>query len=118
MIKNVFFLCVFLCTLNLFSNEWPNYGGPNRDQVSNETGLRIDWKKTDPEVIWDLEIGLGYSSVIYSNGFAFSQGYNDGRNTLYCEIDSGEIIWKHSFLEKILNILMEVVVAPLQLQVK
>ncbi len=98
MIKNVFFLCVFLCTLNLFSNEWPNYGGPNRDQVSNETGLRIDWKKTDPEVIWDLEIGLGYSSVIYSNGFAFSQGYNDGRNTLYCvKSDSGEIIWEHSF---------------------
>ena len=38
MIKNVFFLCVFLCTLNLFSNEWPNYGETNRDQVSNETG--------------------------------------------------------------------------------
>ena len=88
------------------------------------SSIKRNWSKdrlkTDPEVIWDLEIGLGYSSVIYSNGFAFSQGYNDGRNTLYCvKSDSGEIIWKHSFpCEKDPNILMEVVVAPLQLQVK
>ena len=92
------FLVPFLTVTFLFSNDWPNYGGPNRDQTSVEDGLKVNWGSLDPKVSWELEIGLGYSSVVVSDGYAYSQGNSDGRNTLYCvKVENGEIIWKHSF---------------------
>ena len=57
----------------LFS-EWPNYGGPHRNQVSNEKGLRVSWGNDEPKVIWELDVGLGYSSIVESDGLVYTQG--------------------------------------------
>ena len=81
----------------LFS-EWPNYGGPHRNQVSNEKGLRVIWENNEPKVIWELDVGLGYSSIVESDGLVYTQGNKNGRNTLYCvNAESGNIIWKHTY---------------------
>ena len=81
----------------LFS-EWPNYGGPHRNQVSNEKGLRVSWGNDEPKVIWELDVGLGYSSIVESDGLVYTQGNKNSRNTLYCvNAESGNIIWKHTY---------------------
>ena len=56
-----------------------NFGGPLRNQVSNESGLRLDWKNEEPAKLWNFDVGLGYSSVIESSGYCYTQGYKDGR---------------------------------------
>jgi outer membrane protein assembly factor BamB len=96
-ILTAFFFLNISSSCFLFS-EWPNYGGPDRNQVSNEKGLRLSWKNDEPQVIWELDVGLGYSSVVESGGFAYTQGNTNSRNTLYCvNSESGKIIWKHSY---------------------
>ena len=78
--------------------DWPNFGGPFRNQVSNESGLRLDWKNEEPAKLWSFDVGLGYSSVIESSGYCYTQGYKDGRNTLYClDLVNGKLKWKHSY---------------------
>ncbi|NDH16423.1 MAG: polyvinylalcohol dehydrogenase, partial [Opitutae bacterium] len=53
-----------LSTLSSSAIDWPTYGGPDRNHRSKETSLRTDWGYNEPEVLWQHEVGLGYSSVI------------------------------------------------------
>ena len=45
------------------NSDWPQWRGPNRDGVSNETGLLKQWPKEGPKLLWQMnDIGDGYSS--------------------------------------------------------
>src|SRR4051812_4865772 len=42
--------------------DWPQYRGPNRDDVSAETGLLKDWPAGGPPLLWTYSAaGVGYS---------------------------------------------------------
>jgi outer membrane protein assembly factor BamB len=44
------------------ADDWPQYRGPNRDDVSRETGLLDEWPKEGPQLLWTYsEAGIGYS---------------------------------------------------------
>jgi outer membrane protein assembly factor BamB len=48
--------------LTLSAADWPQYRGPNRDDVSPETGLLKEWPKGGPAVLWTFTgAGVGYS---------------------------------------------------------
>lgn len=56
--------------LSLFSGalgapgDWPEFRGPNRDDISKETGLLKDWPAGGPLLSWKITgIGDGYSGV-------------------------------------------------------
>ena len=50
------------CTPHLLAADWPQYRGPNRDDVSPETGLLKAWPKDGPPLAWTFEAaGVGYS---------------------------------------------------------
>jgi outer membrane protein assembly factor BamB len=88
----------FLLIAHLSAEDWPTYGGKNRDHRSSEKSLRTDWQGEEPEVLWEKEVGLGYSSVIEVGGMAYTQGYKDGENTLFCvDAQTGKISWTHSY---------------------
>ena len=92
------FLLFFLFLTQAYGNTWPNFGGPLRNQISDEKGLKTNWEEQEPKRLWELNIGLGYSSIIEVGGFAYTQGYSEGRNTLYCvEALTGKEIWQHSY---------------------
>lgn len=92
------FLLFFLFLTQAYGGTWPNFGGPLRNQISDEKGLKTDWEEEEPKRLWELNIGLGYSSVIEVGGFAYTQGHSEGRNTLYCvDALTGKEIWQHSY---------------------
>jgi outer membrane protein assembly factor BamB len=46
----------------LCADDWPQFRGPHRDGVSRETGLRPEWLKDGPPLVWTFAgAGLGYS---------------------------------------------------------
>lgn len=50
-------------TLPLLANDWPQYRGPKRNDVSAETGLLTKWPVAGPPLLWTCkEAGVGYSS--------------------------------------------------------
>jgi outer membrane protein assembly factor BamB len=55
--------------------EWPQWRGPNRDGVSNETGLLTSWPEEGPKLLWQVDgLGKGFSSVAIAGGKIFTLG--------------------------------------------
>jgi len=48
----------------LQAEDWPQYRGPRRDDVSRETGLLASWPPNGPPLVWTFkQLGLGYSGI-------------------------------------------------------
>ena len=48
---------------------WPQFHGPNRDNMSADTGLLKEWPPEGPPLLWKFgECGKGFSGVAIANG--------------------------------------------------
>lgn len=55
-------LFIPIMVLVMSGADWPQYRGPNRDDISLETGLLQSWPKAGPKLLWTFEeAGRGYS---------------------------------------------------------
>ena len=84
-----------LLTVNLSAADWPQWRGPNRSNVSADTGLLADWPDGGPPLVWKADgIGQGVPSVSVAGGKVFVLGYRDGKEhlTALAERD-GKSIW-------------------------
>ena len=74
---------------------WPQWRGPNRDNISTETGLLKEWPKGGPPLAWKAHgIGGGFSTVSIADGKIFTMG--DAADACYVfALDmEGKILWK------------------------
>jgi outer membrane protein assembly factor BamB len=51
----------FIFAGTVAAGDWPQFLGPSRNGVSNETGLLRSWPKEGPPVLWEKKIGGGFS---------------------------------------------------------
>lgn len=75
--------------------DWPQFRGPNRDNISHETGLLTRWPEGGPALAWkQSNIGLGYSTVAVTQGKVYTMG-NRGNDEYLLALDesSGEHLW-------------------------
>src|SRR5260370_12308449 len=42
--------------------DWPRFLGPRGDGVSGETGLLEKWPAKGPPLLWEKQVGAGYSA--------------------------------------------------------
>ena len=75
--------------------NWPQWRGPDRDDVSQETGLLQDWPKSGPPHVWMVrECGLGYSGPAIVGDQLFLLGARQGEEQLIClQVSDGKEIW-------------------------
>lgn len=88
--------------------DWPQWRGPNRNGISNETGWRCKWPQQGPPILWEKPIGTGFASMAVRNGCVYAMGNTgrkgDGkksehRDVVHClDAGTGDEIWKHSYL--------------------
>lgn len=58
------------------ADDWPQWRGPNRTNISSETGLLKQWPKEGPPLLWKAEgLGEGVASVAVADGRVFTLGY-------------------------------------------
>ena len=57
-------LCAAGGALLCAAADWPQFLGPTRNGVSTETGLKATWPKNGPPVVWEKEIGEGFSGPV------------------------------------------------------
>jgi outer membrane protein assembly factor BamB len=50
------------------ADDWPQWLGPRRDQVSQETGWNKRWPPGGPPRLWQKSIGSGYSGIVVAKG--------------------------------------------------
>ena len=63
----------------LTGGSWPQWRGPNRDNISTEKGLLKEWPEAGPPLKWRVEgIGEGIASVSIAEGRIYTLGYFEG----------------------------------------
>jgi outer membrane protein assembly factor BamB len=99
----VFALALIGCPLTLPAQQrggpprtdWPQWRGPNRDNVSTEGGLLRQWPENGPPLAWKATgVGVGYSSVSVAGERIFTMG--DGADSSYVHElrrDGGNKVW-------------------------
>jgi outer membrane protein assembly factor BamB len=75
--------------------DWPQWRGPDRTDVSKETGLLKTWPQGGPKRLWLYEnAGNGYSGPSISNGKYFTIGTRDGNECIIAlDANTGKELW-------------------------
>lgn len=74
--------------------DWPSWQGPNRDNLSPDTGLLKAWPEGGPKLLWSFEnAGEGYSSPAIVDGKIYFTGAREGVAQVICLDGSGKELW-------------------------
>jgi len=91
-------LCTALAVVSsaAAAGDWPQFMGPDRNHISKETDWAAPHEK--PNLAWQAEVGVGYAGVSVADGRAFTLGYADKQETVWCfDAGTGKVLWKHTY---------------------
>jgi len=76
-------------------HSWPQFHGPDRDNISRETGLLNVWPDEGPSLVWTAKgLGHGFSSVAIAGGMIVTAG-NMEEDTVVTALNmDGEVLWR------------------------
>ncbi len=60
----IVFAASIACPAALRADDWPQFLGPKRDGVSQETGLLQSWTKDGPPQVWKRDVGAGFAGPV------------------------------------------------------
>ncbi|MCJ7582606.1 MAG: PQQ-binding-like beta-propeller repeat protein, partial [Candidatus Aminicenantes bacterium] len=88
-------LIVSIVPFSADNNSWPCFHGPNRDNLSPETGLLQEWPQDGPKLLWTASsLGDGYSTVSIAGDRIFTAGMIE-KQTYVMALDlSGKKLWQ------------------------
>jgi outer membrane protein assembly factor BamB len=93
--KRSWFLAMVSCLL-LAGADWPQFLGPERNAVSQETGLVQTWPDKGPPVLWEKGVGEGYSGpVVAGDRLILFHRVGDNDVVECLKAATGEAVWKH-----------------------
>jgi outer membrane protein assembly factor BamB len=74
---------------------WGEFRGPDRNNISRETGLLTNWPAEGPRQLWAARgLGEGYSSVCVAYKTVYTMGNVDDREmVLAVSLESGQPLW-------------------------
>jgi len=79
-----------------FANDWPQWRGPHRDGISQETGLLKEWPASGPKLLWKIaDTGSGYStpSIVGERVYVLGNQGNDNEFVEALEVKDGKKVW-------------------------
>ncbi len=66
------------------ADSWPGWQGPNRDNISPDTGLLNKWPTDGPPLKWKADgLGGGYSGIAVVDGKIYTMGQVGGKTGSY-----------------------------------
>ena len=90
------------------SNEWRQWGGPQRNFALEVTGLADDWPENGPRELWSRPLGPGQSAIIVDDGRLFTMyrhgngrtkngPWDENETIIAMDASTGETLWEHSY---------------------
>jgi outer membrane protein assembly factor BamB len=94
-IKRLVF-CVLAGSLAAAAADWPQWRGPERDGISQESGLLQKWPEGGPPLAWKATgLGEGFASVAVAGGRVITQGQaGGGQAVITFDEATGRQLWK------------------------
>ncbi len=96
MIKPLSAACIFLTfAAAAMAADWPQFRGPNRDDISKETGLLKEWPDGGPKLVWHAKgLGGGYSSLSVVGDRIYTLGNHDKLSKVMAlSRGDGKVVW-------------------------
>ena len=108
-------------TSDATAGDWRQWGGPNRNFISDATGLADSWGENGPPVIWSRPLGLGHSAIAVDAGVLYTmyrrgeastgRGGRRGRGegveareiVIAMDAATGETRWEYEYPSELLN---------------
>jgi len=92
------FIGSFIVTGMAADRDWPQWHGPDRTNVSTETGLLKQWPQAGPPMIWSIfNLGQGYGSIAIQGDRVYVQGAHAGKSIVFClNRADGKTVWMKS----------------------
>src|ERR687883_433115 len=78
------------------ANDWPQWLGPQRNGVSQETGLLKQWPAEGPKLLWQVkDAGGGYSTpaVVGDRLYFVSSKGSDEESVQARTVKDGSVVW-------------------------
>jgi outer membrane protein assembly factor BamB len=90
------FSLFFGLSIDSRAQDWPHWRGPNRNDISPETGLLATWPEGGPTRIWlNQNAGKGYAGLAVVNGRLYTMGLAEKSEFALClDALTGEEIWR------------------------
>ena len=78
--------------------DWPLWGGKNRDFIVNTSGLADSWPAAGPTKVWSRPLGDGYSSVAEEGGILYTAFHRNSRDVITAlDAATGKTIWEYEY---------------------
>ncbi len=92
-------LCGLMLSVSALAADWPNFTGPNWNNVSSETGIAKAWPAAGPKVLWTLPVGKGYGGASIRDGEIYVlDRQEDKTDTMRCiDLNTGKELWNFSY---------------------
>lgn len=96
-----------------YADDWPQWMGPDRDNVWKETGILDEFPPQGPEVLWRTSLAGGYAGPAVSEGKVFvtdyvtsadvqvdnfqRESFTGVERVLCLDQGTGKQLWKHEY---------------------
>jgi outer membrane protein assembly factor BamB len=78
--------------------DWPVWGGKNRDFIVNTSGLADSWPAAGPKRVWSRPLGDGYSSVAEEGGMLYTGFRRNSRDVITAlDAATGKTLWEYEY---------------------
>src|SRR5512144_952593 len=78
-------------------SDWSQFRGPQRDNISRETGLARKWPAAGPKVLWSVPVAQGYAGPAIVGGRIYHHDYDEAKNE-WCvncrNLADGKLVWQ------------------------
>ena len=111
------FLLVALMNVCGVADDWPNWRGPQYNGISSEPNWIGDWAACEPNLVWEQQVGTGFSSIVVADGRLYTMGNTEHMvevvdetsrtgvvqklqemDEVFClDPNTGEILWVHAY---------------------
>ncbi len=86
------------------TTDWPQWRGPNRNDISTETGLLKSWPDDGPKRVWLFrDAGIGYSGPAVVDGTVYTMGGRGRTEHVIAIGDKGKELWSAEVGELLSN---------------
>lgn len=82
-----------------YSADWSEFSGPNRSNISPETGINKNWNEKPPKEVWSVATGPGFGGAGIADGKVYILDRKDDlQDVLRCfDLNTGNEEWSFGY---------------------
>lgn len=89
---------ILLASRSVPAGDWPQILGPTRNGIAQDESIADSWPASGPRLVWEKEVGDGFSGVSVSDGTAvLFHRIDDEEVAEGLDAKTGNRLWKASF---------------------